>query len=134
MRGQLARQDRRRNFPAPARILPGPQRREFAAAQALRFGAKRRDRRQGQRKGWSGRTDRTELTHDPVHDAASRPPGEWQTYDIIFEAPKFNGSVLVSPAYATVFWNGVIVHNRQKIAGPTSPTQTVHAYTKPHDP
>ena len=64
----------------------------------------------------------------------ARKPGEWQTYDIIFEAPTFNGSVLVSPAYATVFWNGVMVHNRQKIAGPTSPTQTVHAYTKPHDP
>jgi len=64
----------------------------------------------------------------------ARKPGEWQTYDIIFEAPKFRGSDLVSPAYVTVFWNGVIVHNRQRIAGPTSPTQTVHAYTKPHDP
>jgi hypothetical protein len=64
----------------------------------------------------------------------ARKPGEWQTYDIVFEAPQFNGSTLVSPAYATVFWNGVIVHNRQKIAGPTSPTQTVHAYNKPHDP
>jgi hypothetical protein len=65
---------------------------------------------------------------------AARKPGEWQTYDIIFEAPVFNGSTLVSPAYATVFWNGVIVHNRQRIAGPTSPTQTVHSYSKPHDP
>jgi hypothetical protein len=65
---------------------------------------------------------------------AARKPGEWQTYDIIFEAPQFNGSTLVSPAYATVFWNGVMVHNRQRIAGPTSPTQTVHAYNKPHDP
>jgi hypothetical protein len=64
----------------------------------------------------------------------ARKPGEWQTYDIVFEAPRFNGSTLVSPAYVTVFWNGVIVHNRQKISGPTSPTQTVHAYTKPHDP
>jgi hypothetical protein len=64
----------------------------------------------------------------------ARKPGEWQTYDIVFEAPKFRGTDLVSPAYATVFWNGVIVHNRQRIAGPTSPTQTVHAYTKPHDP
>jgi len=64
----------------------------------------------------------------------ARKPGEWQTYDIVFEAPKFRGSDLVSPAYVTVFWNGVIVHNRQKVAGPTSPTQTVHAYTKPHEP
>jgi hypothetical protein len=64
----------------------------------------------------------------------ARKPGEWQTYDIVFEAPQFNSNgSLLSPAYATVFWNGVIVHNRQRIAGPTSPTQTVHQYDKPHE-
>jgi hypothetical protein len=63
---------------------------------------------------------------------AARKPGEWQTYDIIFEAPKFNGTLLVSPAYATVMWNGVIVHNRRALTGPTSPTRTVHAYVA-HD-
>ena len=64
----------------------------------------------------------------------ARKPGEWQTYDIVFEAPRFNSNgSLLSPAYATVFWNGVIVHNRQRIAGPTSPTQTVHQYDKPHE-
>jgi hypothetical protein len=59
---------------------------------------------------------------------AARKPGEWQTYDIIFEAPKFNGPLLVSPAYATVIWNGVLVHHRRPLTGPTSPTRTVHAY------
>jgi hypothetical protein len=49
-----------------------------------------------------------------------RPPGEWQTYDIIFEAPKFDGDKLVKPAFATVFWNGVLVHHRQELQGPTS--------------
>ena len=48
-----------------------------------------------------------------------RPPGEWQTYDIVFEAPKFEGDKLVKPAYVTVFHNGVIMHNRQEITGRT---------------
>src|SRR5512145_270034 len=60
----------------------------------------------------------------------ARKPGEWQTYDIVFEAPKFSGKP--SPAYATVFWNGVVVHNRKEILGPTSPTMTPHTYAT-HD-
>ena len=60
----------------------------------------------------------------------ARKPGEWQTYDIVFEAPKFSGTP--SPAYFTVFWNGVMVHNRRVVQGPTSPTATTHAYPQ-HD-
>ena len=45
----------------------------------------------------------------------ARKPGEWQTYDIIFEAPTFENGKLVKPAYQTVFWNGVIVHNRKEV-------------------
>jgi len=63
----------------------------------------------------------------------ARPPGEWQTYDIVFEAPKFSGTTVVAPAYVTVIWNGVLVHHRRPIMGSTSATTTVHAYT-PHDP
>jgi hypothetical protein len=48
---------------------------------------------------------------------ASRPAGEWNSYDIVFEAPKFEGEKLVKPAYLTVFHNGVMVHNRQEIIG-----------------
>ena len=55
---------------------------------------------------------------------AARPPGEWQTYDIVFEAPKFNGTTLVAPAYVTVIWNGVLVHHRRPIMGSTSATAT----------
>jgi hypothetical protein len=62
----------------------------------------------------------------------ARKPGEWQTYDIIFEAPKFNGNMVVAPAYVTVLWNGVIVQHRRPIMGSTSATTTVHQYT-PHD-
>jgi hypothetical protein len=47
-------------------------------------------------------------------------PGTWQTYDIFFEAPKFEGGKLVSPAYVTLLFNGVLVHNHQKYNGPTA--------------
>jgi hypothetical protein len=50
---------------------------------------------------------------------ASRKPGEWQTYDIVFEAPAFDGDKLVKPAYVTVFHNGVVMHNRREIIGRT---------------
>lgn len=59
------------------------------------------------------------------------PPGEWQTFDILFEAPRFRGTALLAPAYFTVLWNGAVVHNRQAVAGPTA-LLTVHQYT-PHD-
>jgi hypothetical protein len=56
--------------------------------------------------------------HPPLVNA-SRKPGEWQMYDIIFTAPRFKGAELVSPAYATVFHNGVVVQNHVEILGPT---------------
>lgn len=51
---------------------------------------------------------------------ASRKPGEWQSYDIVFERPRFaaDGSV-ERPAYITVFLNGVLVQNRQPFLGST---------------
>ena len=49
---------------------------------------------------------------------ASRQPGEWQSYDIIFEAPVFDGDRLVKPAYATVLHNGLVVHHRKAFLGP----------------
>jgi hypothetical protein len=54
---------------------------------------------------------------------ASRPPGEWQTYDIYFRRPRFrsDGS-LQDPARATVVLNGVLVQNNEIIYGPTAPT------------
>jgi hypothetical protein len=43
---------------------------------------------------------------------ASRPPGQWQTYDIIFTAPRFKADGTVeTPAYSTILHNGVLVHN-----------------------
>ena len=48
-----------------------------------------------------------------------RKPGEWQTYDIVFEAPRFAGEKLLRPAYLTVFLNGVLVQYHQSVMGPT---------------
>ena len=62
---------------------------------------------------------------------AARKPGEWQSYDIIFEAPRFTGRP--SPGYFTVLWNGVMVHNRQQLLGPTAAIMTPHRYAA-HDP
>lgn len=45
------------------------------------------------------------------------PPGEWQTYDIIYDAPEFDGEKLVKPAYVTVLINGVLVQNHTEILG-----------------
>jgi len=50
---------------------------------------------------------------------ASRPPGEWQTYDIAFTAPRFKGATLDKPAIVTVLHNGVLVHNARAFWGPT---------------
>ena len=47
-------------------------------------------------------------------------PGEWQSYDIVFETPKFDSGKLVSPAYVTLFFNGVMVHHRQQYNGPSA--------------
>jgi len=51
---------------------------------------------------------------------ACRPPGEWQSYDIIFTAPKFNtDSTLRSPARMTVFQNGILIQNNVSLWGNT---------------
>ena len=50
---------------------------------------------------------------------ACRKPGEWQSYDIIFEAPAWDEGWLVVPASVTVIQNGVLLHHRQEAMGPT---------------
>jgi hypothetical protein len=57
--------------------------------------------------------------HIPLVNA-SRPPGEWQSYDIIFIAPRFKGDgSLESPAYVTVFHNGVLIQQHVSLLGNT---------------
>lgn len=51
---------------------------------------------------------------------ASRQPGEWQTYDVIFKAPRFNeNGILVDQARITVIHNGVLIQNNVAIWGGT---------------
>ena len=58
--------------------------------------------------------------HPPLVNAC-RKPGDWQTYDIIFNVPHFDADgKLVSPGYATVFHNGVLTQNHQAIRGDTN--------------
>jgi len=54
----------------------------------------------------------------PMVNAARR-PGQWQTYDVVFSAPKFEGEKVLQPAYFTVFWNGVLVQYHTACMGST---------------
>jgi hypothetical protein len=62
----------------------------------------------------------------------ARPPGEWQTYDVVFETPRWEGEKLVKPAYETLFYNGVLVQNHRALNGPTE--YRVSLPYKKHDP
>ena len=56
---------------------------------------------------------------------ACRTPGVWQVYDIVWEAPRFDRDRLVSPAYLTLFHNGVLLHNHRALLGPTTHRTTL---------
>ena len=52
---------------------------------------------------------------------ACKKPGEWQTYDVIFESPRFaDDGKLTRPGYVTVIHNGAVVHNHFELQGGTS--------------
>jgi hypothetical protein len=64
---------------------------------------------------------------------ASRPPGEWQSYDIVFRRPRFGpDGALVRPAYITLFHNGALAQDHVALSGPTSHNQRP-SYTKHPD-
>jgi hypothetical protein len=72
---------------------------------------------------------------------ASKPPGEWQTYDIIFESPRWNDQgELAKKAVMTVLHNGVVVQNHYELTGITDgitgevPWKTLSKYSRPHPP
>ena len=56
----------------------------------------------------------------PATFNAAKPAGEWQNYDILFRAPRFDAEGKVTEkARASVFWNGVLVQNNEEFNGPT---------------
>ena len=72
---------------------------------------------------------------------ASKPPGEWQTYDIIFESPRWNEQdELTKKAVITVLHNGIVIQNRYELAGMTDginaalPWKSLSKYPAPHAP
>jgi len=73
---------------------------------------------------------------------ASRPPGQWQAYDIVWKAPRFSpGGGLISPARITVLHNGVLVQDDTVLSGKTeyigAPSYAPHGcaplYLQEHD-
>ena len=64
---------------------------------------------------------------------ASKGPGEWQTYDIIFESPRWDESGnQIKKGSLTVLHNGVILHNKKELLGGTT-HRAINPYKK-HDP
>jgi len=66
---------------------------------------------------------------------ASRPPGQWQQYDIVFRRPRFENGALKERARFTVFHNGVLVQDGTQPTGPTTwqgrPPYQAHADALP---
>lgn len=58
------------------------------------------------------------------------PEGQWNSYDIVFEAPRFEAEKLLKPASITLFFNGLIAQNRVELLGTTS-HEPIAVYT-PH--
>jgi len=63
---------------------------------------------------------------------ACRKPGEWQTYDIVWQAPLFDGDKLARPAVLSLVHNGVVLHHARELMGATTHRQ-LPVYT-PHPP
>lgn len=62
---------------------------------------------------------------------ASQPKGEWNSYEIVFKAPRYEGEKVVEPAKLTLFHNGVLLHNAKEYYGPTS-HKKLASYPKNH--
>ena len=66
---------------------------------------------------------------------ASRPPGDWQTYDFVYTGPRIKDGSLETPGHVTVFHNGIVTQNDTAILGATGhrvlPKLVVHAAKGP---
>lgn len=55
----------------------------------------------------------------PPRVNACREPGQWEVFDIVFLAPRFEGERGIAPARVTVLHNGLLVHHNQEVYGAT---------------
>lgn len=66
---------------------------------------------------------------------ASRAPGQWQTYDIVYTGPRFKDGEVATPGYVTVLHNGVVVQNHTELLGASRhhalPALVVHGAAGP---
>jgi len=70
--------------------------------------------------------------HPPLVNA-SKGPGVWQVYEIIYTAPRFNtNGTYFTPPYVTVIHNGVLVQNHVALRGPTEYIGIPEYFVKPH--
>lgn len=67
---------------------------------------------------------------------ASKPPGEWQTFDVIFRAPRFDasGKKVENARFVKVAHNGQVVHENVEVTGPTRAATFEHAPETPTGP
>jgi len=77
-----------------------------------------------------GTTAAVYMQHPPLVNACCR-PGDWNIFEILWEAPRFCGEELVRPARVTVLHNGAVVQLHTEVHGPTRQWQP---YYTPHGP
>ncbi len=67
---------------------------------------------------------------------ASRPPGQWQDFDVVFRAPRFDasGNKTANARFVKVLHNGVLIHENQELTGPTRAAMAEHDPEKPTGP
>jgi hypothetical protein len=70
---------------------------------------------------WDENRDPKGYEGTPPRSNASRPAGEWQSFDIIFKAPRFdsNGKKIRDATFVSVHHNGVLIHQNVTCSGPT---------------
>ena len=67
---------------------------------------------EGQKRGWDGHAPRVN---------ASKAPGEWQTFDVVFRAPRFDAASrkTANAVFVKVVQNGIVIHENVEVTGPT---------------
>lgn len=68
--------------------------------------------------------------HNPPQVNVCRPPGEWQTYDIIFHAPKKQADGKVLPGSITVLHNGVLIQDHIPVTGESTTAAPLSGVTE----